>query len=154
VGTTIAGLGHWITGLREERRRRRELYARALAATLDYREFPYVIPRRRSDAPAEERVRISEALRRVQSELSYCQSWMRLERSTKVAAAYRALVSKTREIAGGEMHEAWKRPPITSDKEINTTRVDYSSIQPFEDAFLAAVQEDLAWWKELAFWRH
>src|SRR3712207_8043860 len=50
-------------GLREERRRRRDFYASALEATLAYREFAYAIPRRRHDAPAEERVRLSESLR-------------------------------------------------------------------------------------------
>ena len=71
-------------GLREERRRRRDFYAAALEATLAYREFAYAIPRRRHDALAEERVRISEALREVQRDLARAESLMRVERATKV----------------------------------------------------------------------
>ena len=98
-------------GLRQERQRRRDAYAGALEATLAYREFAYAIPRRRHDARAEERVRISEALREVQRDLARAESLMKIERAVKVAAAYRQLVAKTRETAGGYMHDAWKREP-------------------------------------------
>ena len=138
-------------GLREERRRRRDFYAAALEATLAYREFAYAIPRRRPDALAEERVRISEALREVQRDLARAESLMRVERATKVAAAYRQLVAKTREVAGGYMRDAWERDPITSDREMNTgSGLDFSRLDQFETAYLDAVEADIKWDR---FWR-
>ena len=138
-------------GLREERRRRRDFYAAALEATLAYREFAYAIPRRRHDAAADERVRISEALRNVQRDLAQAESLMRVERATKVAAAYRQLLAKTREVAGGYMQNAWERDPITSDAEMNTGGgLDFSRLDQFETAYLDAVEEDLQWHR---FWR-
>lgn len=138
-------------GLREERRRRRDFYAIALEGTLAYREFAYAIPRRRHDALAEERVRISEALRQVQRDFVRAESLMRVERATKVAAAYRRLVAKTREVAGGYMRDAWARDPITTDAEMNTrSGLDFSRLDDFEMAYLDAVDEDLRWYR---FWR-
>ena len=138
-------------GLREERRRRRDTYADALEATLAYREFAYAIPRRRHNAPAEERVRISEAVREVQRDLARAESLMRIERATKVAAAYRQLVAKTREVVGGYMHAAWKNEPITDDKCMNVPGgLDFSVLEQCEKDYLHAVAEDLAWYR---FWR-
>jgi hypothetical protein len=145
----IISLG--IVGLRQERQRRREFYARALEATHAYREFAYAVPRRRHDADAEERVRISESMREVQRELSYCESIMRIERARSVAAKYRQLVAQTRAVAGGYIHDAWTKPPITTDSEMNVPGgLDFSSIEPFETAFLDAVDQDLIWYR---FWR-
>jgi hypothetical protein len=138
-------------GLRDERRRRSDTYAAALEATLAYREFAYAIPRRRHDSRAEERVRISEALREVQRDLARADSLMKIERATKVAAAYRQLVAKTREVAGGYLHDAWKRPPISEDNDMNVPGgLDFSSLDRFEKDYLDAVAEDLAWYR---FWR-
>jgi hypothetical protein len=138
-------------GLREERRRRRNFYAAALDATLSYREFAYAIPRRRYDALAEERVRLSEALRELQRDLARAESLMRVERAIKVAAAYRQLVAKTREVAGGCMREAWARDPITTDAEMNTgAGLDFSRLDEFETTYLDAVDQDLKWHR---FWR-
>jgi hypothetical protein len=154
IAGVIAAAGIWINGLRGDRARRRELYARGLAATLAYREFPYAIRRRRADVPGEERVRLSEALREVQQELAYCESWLRTEPSERVAAEYRTLVDKTREIAGGYMREAWIHPPLDADKGMNIPDIDYAPLEPFERAFLEAARDDLSWWNEIRWWRH
>jgi hypothetical protein len=154
IAGVIAAVGIWINGLRGDRTHRRELYARGLAATLAYREFPYAIRRRRADVHGEERVRLSEALREVQQELAYCESWLRTERSDRVAAEYRALVVQTREIAGGYMHEAWISPPLEADEGMNIPDIDYSPLEAFERAFLAAARDDLSWWSEIRWWRH
>jgi hypothetical protein len=109
----IAGLvGLWVGGLRSERSRRREFYAKALEATLAYGEFPFVIRRRDDADPPGERVRISEARRSIQRDLATFESLMRIERAGDVAANYRAPVAKTRETAGGYMAQEWRRPPI------------------------------------------
>jgi hypothetical protein len=49
----------------EELARVRVMLAEAFQAAAEYKEFPYAIRRRRRDAPSEERVRLSEELRRV-----------------------------------------------------------------------------------------
>jgi hypothetical protein len=155
IGAGVAALINLVVlataGLRQERQRRRDAYAAALEATLAFREFAYAIPRRRHDAPAEERVRISEALREVQRDLARAESLMKIERASKVAAAYRQLVAKTRELAGGYIHDAWERDPITDDKQMNVPDgLAFSALEPFERAYLDAVAEDLAWHR---FWR-
>ena len=72
VSAAIGLVTLWVAGIRAERARRRELYADALAGTMAYREFPYAIRRRRAEDPdrSGERVRISEAVREVQHDLS------------------------------------------------------------------------------------
>ena len=49
----------WWNGERERLTRRREVFSKAYAAVQKYKEFPYVIARRRKDEPEEERIRIS-----------------------------------------------------------------------------------------------
>lgn len=76
---------------------------------------------------------------------------MKIERATKVASAYRQLVAKTREIAGGYMHDAWEQDPITDDAQMNVPGGrDFFALDQFEQAYLYAVAEDLAWYR---FWR-
>src|ERR1700730_4634490 len=78
----ILALNSFVTGYREGCNRRRDLFSKAFAAVASYREFPYVVRRRRSgssDTETDERVRISEDLRRVQQELSYYSAWMATE---------------------------------------------------------------------------
>jgi hypothetical protein len=154
VAGLVAVVGIWINGLRADRARRRELYARGLAATLAYREFPYAIRRRRADAPGEERVRLSEALREVQQELAYCEAWMRTEPLGGVATEYRNLVEKTREVAGSYMHNAWKSDPLETDSGMNIPDLDYTPLGSYEEAYLDAVKDDLSWGGEIRWWRH
>jgi hypothetical protein len=61
----------------------------ALAAVAAaYREFVYVVRRRRHDDPAGDRVRITEAMRAVQHDLSRFEAPMKVERAQVVASAY------------------------------------------------------------------
>ena len=130
--------------LEEERSRVRTTFAEAFQAVAEYKEFPYVIRRRRSDAPAEERVRISEAMRQVQAKLSYYVAWTKTE-SDDVGAAYEVLVTKLREIAGSACHEAWLAPPAHDDKAMNFAGgpVDLSALKPYETVFINAAQKHL-----------
>lgn len=91
----------WVAGIRADRSRRRELYAKALEAALAYREFPYVIRRRNHEDLPAERVRISEALRAIQRDLALYESVLRVERHRRVYVEYKNLIAKTRQIAGG-----------------------------------------------------
>lgn len=135
----------------EELNRLRAAFAEAFAAYSAYKEMPYAIRRRRSDAPAEERVRLSEALREIQANLSYHLAWTKIESET-VGEAYAKLVQEVRKTAGAAMREAWEAPPIETDTAMNIPPavVDLSALQPLETAYIDAVRTHLRtltpWW--------
>jgi hypothetical protein len=130
--------------LEEERARVRTTFAEAFQTVAEYKEFPYAIRRRRSDIPAEERVRLSEALREVQAKLSYYAAWTKAE-SDDVGRAYEKLVGNLREIAGKACHDAWLAPATNDDKDMNFPPgvVDLSALKPDEEAFVAAARKHL-----------
>lgn len=135
----------------EERNRLRKSFAEAFATYSAYKEFPYAIRRRRADVSAEERMRLSEALREIQASLAYHLAWTSLESET-VGQAYSNLVQQVRGIAGAAMHEAWKSLPIKSDEAMNipSNVVDLSSLAPHEADYMDAVRAHLRmlapWW--------
>jgi hypothetical protein len=131
--------------LEEERARVRTTFAEALQVVAEYKEFPYAIRRRRGDAAAaEERIRLSEALREVQAKLSYYTAWTKAE-SDEVGRTYETLVSELRKVAGKACHEAWLAPPANDDKDMNFPPgvVDLSALKPYEDAFVTAAHKHL-----------
>ena len=79
---------------------------------------------------------------------------MRTEPSGRVATEYGNLIEKTREVAGGYMHEAWRGDPLDVDSGMNVPDVDYASLADFEEAYLDAVKDDLSWWNEIRWWQH
>ena len=95
-------------------------------------------------------MRVSEALREIQRDLSKYEALMKIERYTQVAVAYKHLVEKTREVAGGYMRAAWNGDGAAEDKQMNIADVDFAPLKGYEDAYLTAVQGDLPAWK---FWR-
>jgi hypothetical protein len=138
----------------EERNRLRNSFAEAFAAYSAYsayKEFPYAIRRRRADVPAEERIRLSEALREIQASLAYHLAWTAVESET-VGHAYTDLVQQVRRTAGAAMHEAWKAPPTESDGTMNIppSVIDLSPLAPHEAAYMDAVRTHLIrlapWW--------
>ncbi len=144
----VAGIVAWFAnGIRADRVRRRKLYADAFSALVSYKEFPFMIRRRRAPGPGqenlgnEERLRISTALHEVQEEISNYQAQIKTENDT-VSETYEALVTKTREIAGSQMRKAWKQPPLNNDAGMNTT-VNYSALKGLEDDFLGAARKDV-----------
>lgn len=153
VSGTIALLTFWANGVRQERGRRQRLYADALAVLVAYREFAYVIRRRRTPLPGheevagEERIRISEALREVQKDLVYLKAWIKSERVAEVADRYDELVAQTRRIAGGYMRDAWNADPLNSDPGMNIPDIDYKPLKKYEQAYLDAVQRSLRFWR-------
>ncbi|MGW1810467.1 hypothetical protein ACWC2T_34410 [Streptomyces sp. NPDC001393] len=135
----------------EELNRLRASFSEAFAAYSAYKEMPYAIRRRRSDVQAEERVRLSEALREVQANLSYHLAWTKIE-SEAVGEAYAKLVQEVRMTAGSAMREAWEAPPIETDTAMNILPavIDLSSLHPFETAYIDTVRTHLRrltpWW--------
>lgn len=147
VPATIGVVTLAINGIRTERARRRRLYGTALAATFDYREFAYVVRRRQTSMPAEERIRIAEGLRAVQRDLDHHMALLQTERSRRIEETYRELVTETRRVAGGYMRESWKGSGIDSDAGMNMTGIDFSSLDSRVASYLAAVKDDLVWWR-------
>lgn len=158
VSGAISLCTFWATGVRREQKRRRGLHADALAALVSYREFAYVVRRRRAPVPGheeiagEERMRISEALREVQKELAYFGAWLRSESNTDLADRYETLVRQTRIVAGSYMREGWKAEPLGDDAGMNIADIDFASLAEHEAAYLAAVQDSLSFWRVAFPW--
>ena len=148
VAAAVTGVVNlWLArrrSLEEERARVRTTLAEAFAAYTEYKEFPYAIRRRRHDELPAERVRLSEALRAIQARLSHYQVWTAAE-DPVVGARYAELITDARRIAGSAMRDAWLADPITTDAAMNipTAVIDLSALQPREDAYTAAVQQQL-----------
>ena len=125
----------------EQLARVRVMLAEAFQAVAEYKEFPYAIRRRRHDAASEERVRLSEEMRKVQAKLTFYEEWTRIEDAT-VGTAYRDLVQNLRRVAGAAINAAWAAPAITADDQMNIPReqVDLSEITAFERAYTEAAQ--------------
>ena len=151
-GSITTALARRATRL-EERARVRTTLAEAYQAYADYKEFPYAIRRRRDDQDGEERIRLSEEVRRVQSRLSFYQAWTRAEDPT-TGAAYNDLVGQLRRVAGASMRAAWLEPALNNDAGMNIgpDRVDLSELRTAEEAFLKAAENHVKaltrpWWR-------
>lgn len=144
VGTLVGLLA---SAWHASRARKREHFANAFAAVADYWEFPYVVRRRRHDEPAAERVRISEALRAVQRDISFHQAWVTAE-SPEVARHYAALVQTTREVMGTQIHDGWLAPPPRTDEHMNIPGIRRDGLAEATDAYLAAVRDHLSVWPD------
>lgn len=107
-----------VNGTRDERRRRREVHARALEAVARYYEMPFLIRRRRHDEPSAERARLTERFADVQAEVASCEALIRADADPAVRRAYSALVEAVRAHAGKQASLAWDATPITSDKQM------------------------------------
>lgn len=145
VSILVFALTNWRTGERERVTRNREVFSKAYAAIQEYKEFPYVIRRRRSSTPEEERLRISSELRKVQSDLAFYCAWLRTE-SHHVNNSYAELVQESRRVAGAAIREAWLRPGCQKDSEMNVQGLDLSSLASYEAAYLSEVVDHLSFW--------
>lgn len=152
VAATVSFATTWIVAWREERSRRRKMFADAFEAYVSYKEFPYAIRRRRGDQLSEERQRISGELRHLQERLSFFMAWTQVE-SPKVGAAYTALVEGLRRIAGAEIAKAWTLEPISRDEEMNIGDVNLSSLKPLEDAYFAVLKRRVGPLRTRLRWR-
>lgn len=135
----------WWDARSARRERLRELYAGGWAAVQAYKEMAFAIRRRNIDDRPGERVRLSEAMREIQKDISYYEALIGRERSGRVAAEYRILVTKTREIAGGIIRRSWNEEPITSDSQMHSPEIaaEVGPLKAFEDGYMNAVADEL-----------
>lgn len=127
-----------ISSRRERISRQRREFSKAFAACVAYEEFPYIVRRRRSNAPEDERIRISSELSVIQRELAYYSAWLATQ-SVSVSRIYETLVTKLREVAGAKIREAWLTPPIDSDSGMNMPDLGLSELKPLKEAYLQEV---------------
>lgn len=132
-----------ISNRRERTSRQRQEFSKAFAACVAYEEFPYIVRRRRSDMPQDERIRISSELTLIQQELAYYSAWLATE-SIRVSKRYEALLAKLREIAGTKIREAWLMPPIDSDSGMNMPDLGLSELELLKKAYLREVTYHLS----------
>lgn len=147
IAAAVAFLAHMIVllvdGRRARRERLRELYAGGWAAVQAYKEMAFAIRRRNIGDRAGERVRLSEAMREIQKDISFHEALIGRERSGRAAAEYRNLVVKTREIAGEIIKRSWNDEPITSDREMHSPKIaaELAALKPFEDGYMDAAAD-------------
>jgi len=136
----------FVNGAREERRRRREIHACALAAVARYYEMPFLIRRRRHDEPSAERVRLTERFADVQAELASSEALMRTDKDPAVRKPYAALVIAIRTHAGKHASAAWDTEPIVSDLEMGMGDVidALGPIRPVREACERAMAKSTA----------
>jgi hypothetical protein len=147
IAAAVAIVTLIVNGRRARIDRQRALLADAFGDIASYREYPYIVRRRRHDQPEAERARISAELSEVQARLNRDQAVFQVE-APRVGRAFAALLAATRRIAGAAIHDGWNLPPITSDTDIHVD-IDLAGITGFEDAFLLAQADHLAlapWW--------
>ncbi|MEU2517643.1 hypothetical protein [Streptomyces pseudogriseolus] len=140
----ILGLQARISRRAQLRERKQELLASAYEVSIQYAEMAYAVRRRRADAAAEERVRLSEQLREIQARLTWHEAWVRFE-APEVGAAYDELVTHTRTVAGRSMKDAWLSPPAADDAAmvIPTSVVDLRALADVRERYMAAVEAHL-----------
>ena len=141
----IFAVTSWRNGERERLGRSRQVFSEAYLAIQEYKEFPYVVRRRRKETPGEERVRISSELRRIQSDLAFYSAWLRTE-SPHVHRSYSELLEQVRSLAGMAMHDAWLEPAIEDDSEMNMPDLGLSDLSTYESAYLNEVVYHLSFW--------
>jgi hypothetical protein len=139
---TIAG---WLWNQRQKRLdAHAKLLADAYTAVAAYKEFAFAVRRRDPAEPAQERIRISEAMRAVQQELTFHIAWVP-GTSRRVSESYDALIRETRKVAGTAVRDGWNNPAITTDSQMNMPEVAaaLAELTPYEREFLREVQHYL-----------
>lgn len=132
-------------GRRERKDRHRILLADAFAKCQLYKEYPFIVRRRRSDdEAAADRSRISQELNLVQVALNDYKARLRVE-TPYLAGTYGALVGATRRVAGAEIHRSWDVAPTAGDDQ-HISDIDLAELGDWESHFLEHVKDHLSLW--------
>ena len=151
VGAAITGavsiflfvITNWWNGERERLTRSREVFSKAYAVVQEYKEYPYVIRRRGTSTPDEERIRVSSELRRVQKDLAFYSAWLMTE-SPHVHRSFSELLEQLRRVAGTAIHEARLEPAAADDSKMNMPDMGLSALTRYESAYLEEVVNHLS----------
>jgi len=132
-----------VNGERAERQRRRELFARGLAAAIAYAEMPFAIRRRQHEPEhrSAERVRLGTRFSEIQTEITVCLVLIEAEGDPQISAAYAELVEATRDHAGVAAHQAWNEEPIQSDPDASMPALA-EQLQPLARGARAVCRSD------------
>ncbi|MEV0695835.1 hypothetical protein [Streptomyces sp. NPDC050388] len=143
--TGLVVILQWRAGRRAQQQdRKQELFAAAYETCIEYAEMPYAVRRRRTDAEADERIRLSEQLREIQIKLARYEAWVRFE-SPDVGSVYADLVRLTREVAGQSIKSAWLGTGAETDPSmiIPSSIVDLGELAAPRERYMAAVEAHL-----------
>lgn len=149
VAALVTGaINIWLARMKrydEAQARVRAMFAEAYRAYAEYKEMPYCVRRRDPTRGAEERQRLSEQMRKIQSDLTFYVSWTVLE-APEVGDKYADLVAQLRRVAGTAIREAWLTPGTRHDRGMNipSNLVDLSSLAATEAAYTEAVKAHFA----------
>lgn len=138
----------WVNGRRSRVDRQRALFAEAFGVVTEYREYPYIVRRRRHDDPGGERSRITSELSAVQQRMNRYLAVLRVE-DKRVGQAYSQLVDETRRVAGSAIRDGWELEPSASDADMSIGDVDLGGLDSVDDEYLGAVRRHLRvapWW--------
>lgn len=162
LAALIAAAGVTATILTTSSRARRDrlasLYADALSAVSEYIEGPYRI-RRRTQGEASQRFTITALLSDVKARIDHSENMLALHAHQKVANAFHEYVNAAQREAGTQMHDAWTRPGISDDDEVNLSRpYPRERSDPLRGHAVAVMQADLALravkpWTWTRYWR-
>lgn len=133
----------FVNGRRARDDRQRALFAEAFGDIAEYREYPYIVRRRRHDKPEAERARITADLSAVQHRLNRNLAVLRVE-APRVGRAYETLLADTRRVAGGAIRTGWELQPCASDAAVSIGDVDLTPLVESDDQFLTAAADHLA----------
>mgnify|MGYP001248380035 CR=1 FL=1 len=143
--TGLVVILQWRAGRRAQQQdRKQEIFAAAYEACIEYAEMAYAVRRRRTDAAAEERIRLSEQLREIQIKLARYEAWVRFE-SPDVGNVYADLVRLTRQVAGRSIKDAWLGTGAETDPSmvIPSSVVDLNGLAAPRERYMAAVEVHL-----------
>lgn len=149
IAAAVAGVvslaAIWLNGRLARLDRQRQLFAAAFAACQTYKEYPYIVRRRRRDKEAAaDKTRISTDLSGVQQSLNQHVAMLRVE-APAVGEAYKTLVGATRRIAGTEISRNWEAP-APAGEGMSIPDIVLDGMEEYEDAYLDAVQKHLRYW--------
>jgi hypothetical protein len=157
AAVVTSAINVWLARMKrhdEAQARVRARFAEAYRAYAEYKEMPYCVRRRDPARGAEERLRLSEQMRKIQSDLTFYVSWTALE-APEVGARYAELVAQLRRVAGAAIREAWLAPGTRHDRGMNIppALVDLSSLSAAEAAYTEAVKAHFAGGRRRRRWR-
>lgn len=136
ISAAVSVTGLWQTARSRRQDRQRQLFADAFRAVIEYREFAYKIRRR---SPEADRTQITDALSAVQTQLNLHMATLDIE-APNVAPVYRALVERTRQVAGPLIAAGWDSQPTQSDTDLHIEDIDLSELADCDRAFVRAAQ--------------